>query len=513
MNGILGMFSSARDTLHGMSLPIHLKKTNINPLIDAETLFVSESETFYKFDPSKDENALHVLREGHIEVTLQDDRRVIVPLILISEPLVYEGCDWKNAGTPVHHKKSSGGLMRNSRDNQTFSLKGDKDLKSKDAEELTAKPMATAIQMTGLKEFLSQFGVTPTSAPLFPEGPENEVEKKAANPPKTSAFLQKLKNPAAADIVKSLKGFINTFQYQPGGSMQEQGVIVRSYLNGLEEQVMEHALWKDSTEDELDSISDGLEKFVMTKLYEYTFVKGSESQENLDLYNRIQEMQFLTPQHLDMGHVRLDVSFDLACNELKKINGYKTPRDKLVCVLNCCKVIYNLLNKVNPEASFGADDFLPVLIYVILRANPQFLHTNIQYINSFRNPDKMMTEAGYYFTHLVSAVTFIQNLDASVLSIEPEEFNQLVEKGREGGSTGTSTPNEGTKISPSRSVSSDLSQDEDASEELTFQTRGDNFFLNAVAEDLKLGDVALLLQEYKRLYHENARLKFDKDTF
>lgn len=26
--------------------------------------------------------------------------------------------------------------------------------------------------------------------------------------------------------------------------------------------------------------------------------------------------------------------------ELLKINGYRAPRDKVICILNCCKVIF-----------------------------------------------------------------------------------------------------------------------------------------------------------------------------
>lgn len=54
---------------------------------------------------------------------------------------------------------------------------------------------------------------------------------------------------------------------------------------------------------------------------------------------------------------------------------YKAPRDKLTCILNCCKVIGNLLlnaslaSKDNPP---GADEFLPVLIYVTLKVQTQF---------------------------------------------------------------------------------------------------------------------------------------------
>lgn len=49
---------------------------------------------------------------------------------------------------------------------------------------------------------------------------------------------------------------------------------------------------------------------------------------------------------------------------------YKAPRDKLVCILNCCKVINNLLLNVSiasNENPPGADDFLPVLIYVTIK--------------------------------------------------------------------------------------------------------------------------------------------------
>lgn len=66
----------------------------------------------------------------------------------------------------------------------------------------------------------------------------------------------------------------------------------------------------------------------------------------------------------------------LAQKELQKINMYKAPRDKLVCILNCCKVINNLLlnaSIASNENPPGADEFLPVLIYVTIKAS-SFIH-------------------------------------------------------------------------------------------------------------------------------------------
>ncbi|EEQ97687.1 vps901 protein, putative, partial [Perkinsus marinus ATCC 50983] len=59
---------------------------------------------------------------------------------------------------------------------------------------------------------------------------------------------------------------------------------------------------------------------------------------------------------------------------------YRAPRDKLVCLLNCCRVITRTL-----ESSDGgsADDILPILIWVLIKARPSRLRSNINFIQAF----------------------------------------------------------------------------------------------------------------------------------
>lgn len=53
------------------------------------------------------------------------------------------------------------------------------------------------------------------------------------------------------------------------------------------------------------------------------------------------------------------------------------------------------------KSDSSADSFMPLLIYVVLQANPEHLVSNVQYILRFRNQDKLAGEAGYYLSSLV----------------------------------------------------------------------------------------------------------------
>jgi hypothetical protein len=104
--------------------------------------------------------------------------------------------------------------------------------------------------------------------------------------------------------------------------------------------------------------------------------RSPEKEANEALHARIRSLQWLRPQHLDLPPTLFDdtrlsacalpcqcgVSVTCACvsgvaaEHLNKMDAYKTPRDKLICILNCCKILYGVAARAaaSGTASIGA---------------------------------------------------------------------------------------------------------------------------------------------------------------
>ncbi|KNE58352.1 hypothetical protein AMAG_03935 [Allomyces macrogynus ATCC 38327] len=241
-------------------------------------------------------------------------------------------------------------------------------------------------------------------------------------------FLDQMRDRRALPLTKYFRSFLREFTKRQW-TVTEQTKIVHDFLDFMSTQMAQNELFANASDGELDNAKEGMEKLLMNKLYQHTFSPDTSDDAEKDeiLAKKILILQWIELEHLDIK-VDADVAgpfLRVAQKELLKINKYKAPRDKLICILNACKVIFGLLKQSGQSET--ADSFLPLLIFVILQANPPQLISNIQYINRFRNPHKLHSEAGYYLTNLEGAVSFIQNVDYTSLSISQEEFDAKIE--------------------------------------------------------------------------------------
>ncbi|KUI63650.1 Vacuolar protein sorting-associated protein 9a [Cytospora mali] len=307
-----------------------------------------------------------------------------------------------------------------------------------------------------LKEDLDSIGapMSPTVSLHRPPPPEPEPE--SALPFDFHRFLEQLRNKKADPVAKYLRSFLNEFGKRQW-MVHEQVKIISDFLAFIANKMALCDVWKDVSDAEFDNAREGMEKLVMNRLYSQAFSpaipppqpipgakprrKGAERpmgpgrrgqhQEDVErdevVAQKIKIYGWVREEHLDIPPVGESGKrfLRLAQQELLKIKSYRAPRDKIICILNCCKVIFGLLKHSKSDSS--ADSFMPLLIYVVLQGNPEHIVSNVQYILRFRNQEKLGGEAGYYLSSLMGAIQFIENMDRTTLTISDEEFERNVE--------------------------------------------------------------------------------------
>jgi hypothetical protein len=287
-----------------------------------------------------------------------------------------------------------------------------------------------------------------------PAQPAPEPEPEPDLPFDFHRFLEQLRHRTADPVAKFLRSFLLEFGKKQW-MVHEQVKIIGDFLEFISKKMAQCEVWRTVSDAEFDNAREGMEKLVMNRLYSQTFspaipppepssprkgrrrqeppVPGRKGQHQEDverdevLAQKVRIYKWVSEEHLDIKPVgeKGRKFLNLAQQELLKIKSYRAPRDKIICVLNCCKVIFGFLRTSKSDQS--ADAFVPLLIYTVLQANPDHLVSNVQYILRFRNQDKLGGEAGYYISSLMGAVQFIEGLDKTSLTVTDEDFEKNVE--------------------------------------------------------------------------------------
>ncbi|KAL8956830.1 MAG: hypothetical protein Q9193_005747, partial [Seirophora villosa] len=266
-----------------------------------------------------------------------------------------------------------------------------------------------------------------------PASPQSSLSGSRSQPPEPEPepevpfdfhrFLEQLRHRTADPVAKFLRSFLLEFGKKQW-MVHEQVKIVSDFLTFITGRMAQCEVWRGVSDAEFDNAKEGMEKLVMNRLYLQTFspaipppaplpsVKGKKKspekllgpgrkgqhQEDIErdeiLGQKVRIYRWVQEEHLDIPQLddngRRFMSF--AQQQLLKVKVYRAPRDKIVCVLNCCKVIFGFLS-TSKSADTSADSFVPLLIYVVLRANPEHLVSNVQYILRFRSQEKLGGEA------------------------------------------------------------------------------------------------------------------------
>jgi len=107
--------------------------------------------------------------------------------------------------------------------------------------------------------------------------------------------------------------------------------------------------------------------------------------------------------------------------QLRRLEKHRAPKDKVMLLVNASRMIERRLNKIarlhaqlhadRSPRHIGADEYFPVLVFVVLQANPPQLLSTISFISRFRSPEALRSLEGCYFTHFRAAVAFLETFE------------------------------------------------------------------------------------------------------
>lgn len=235
------------------------------------------------------------------------------------------------------------------------------------------------LQKTELHQKLSTHHLASVVTRLFLESKENEKI--------VTKFVQNFKHLEALD--EKFQLFKNCFQ---------------SLINELDNTL-------EGCPDSMFDLSHlYMERMLMSKVYTYAMFPNGDvdhfrDQKASECFKELAKS--ITPAHPLIGVNEIyhqECPWIAAQVELRRLNIYKTPQDKLSCIKKCLDTIQNLLGIARSPVS--ADDIHPVLIYVIINANPPTLLSNVQYIEGFYG--SQLESEDYYWAQFKFAFSYIK---------------------------------------------------------------------------------------------------------
>lgn len=204
---------------------------------------------------------------------------------------------------------------------------------------------------------------------------------------------------------------------------------MKSYLRQSSE--LEPPIESLIPEDQIDRVLEkSMHKCVLKPLKPVVSVALREFQVRSGAWQELRENLSLAKarQPQEMGVADAVPPDPVAIEKIKHhfhtMSKLHSPEKKVNRLLRVCKLIYKIMED-NSGRLYGADDFLPMLTYVLAQCDMPQLDNEILYMMELLDPSLLHGEGGYYLTSAYGAMSLIRNFQeeqaAKVLSCETRD--------------------------------------------------------------------------------------------
>ena len=212
-------------------------------------------------------------------------------------------------------------------------------------------------------------------------------------------------------------------------SERKNGIFktMKMYMNIVKKRIKE-PLINEGLFNDLPNIGEIAEKIgdhILRQIYKDVF--PSEQKEDVIFYQKTKCLNWVTPEQLDIKTVYIN-QLGFAITSIKQIDEARSVLDKLDLIASAHTSVNNTIKfSSGKDDDSGQDEMTPILQYIILKAHPKRMHSNINYIKCFLGDSNLTDSKGFLLSQIESAASYISNLNYENLKIPKEEFDTQYE--------------------------------------------------------------------------------------
>ena len=184
-------------------------------------------------------------------------------------------------------------------------------------------------------------------------------------------------------------------------------------------------LFENITERELEEISQKIEDHILRKIYKFVYME-TPIQSDKEFYEKTLCLDWIDPEQLEIKKAYVNqLGFAELC--IKKMTEAKSVFDKLDCIKDAHTNMNNTIkfsSGKNDDA--GQDELTPIFQYLVIKAQPKRIYSDINYIKTFLGDTSLRGQEGFLVTQMESATSFIMLIDYQQLKMSQEEYNEKI---------------------------------------------------------------------------------------
>ena len=168
-------------------------------------------------------------------------------------------------------------------------------------------------------------------------------------------------------------------------TFEKKELAIKSIKNFISEfQRMISGIFPLESEEEKRLNDEEIDAMILRLIYDKVFMIVVSDQRNKLFNQNIRFLKFLKPENLELNSQKMNSqTLKLAAEGFNKIKLVRNPKDKLILIVNSCKIIGGMITHHSDKKECGADDFLPSLIYCIIQTNLCDAFSEISFIQLF----------------------------------------------------------------------------------------------------------------------------------